>query len=167
MKVLFDKEQIARRIDELGAEIRRDAGEREIVLLAVLKGSAVFLADLLRALPGSVRFEFLDKVQDFADETIAEAMEIDFFNHADLRGKNVYLLKDIVSTGVIENYLLSQLRLSEPASLKLVALLDRPEARTVPLETDYAGFRVGDGKFVGYGLEQENSRGNLPYIASL
>lgn len=167
MRILFTPEQIATRIKDLGAEIRRDAGDREIVLLGVLKGAAVFLTDLLRAIPGAVRFEFIDKVQDFSDNTIADAMEIDFFNHADLTGKHVYLLKDIVSTGVIEAYLLTQLRASEPASLKLVALLDRPELRTADVQVDYFGFKVDDGTFVGYGLEQQASRGNLPFIATL
>lgn len=167
MQKLYSREQIAERIRELGEEIRRDAGESEVVLLCILKGAVVFLADLLRCISGPVRYEFLDEVRDIADTEIAEAQEIDFFSHCDLRGKNVYILKDVVSTGVIESYLLSQLRLREPASLRLVALLDRPELRTVPLETDYAAFTAGKGTFVGYGLEFEGKNANLDYLGSV
>lgn len=167
IKPVFTEQQIAQRVAELGAQIRRSAGDAEIVYLCVLKGAAVFLADLLRNTPGNVRFEFIDKVQDVADNTIEDAMEIDFFGHADLRRRNVYLLKDVVSTGVIETYLLNQLRTREPATLKLVALIDRPEARTVELDCDYAAFQVSDGLFFGYGLEQGRDGANLPYIATI
>lgn len=167
VKPLFDEEQIAARVRALGAEIRRDAGEDEVVYLCVLKGAAVFLADLLRATGGRVCFDFVDKVQDVADTISDDALEIDFFERADLRGRNVYLLKDVVSTGVIENYLLTQLRTREPASLKLVALLDRPDARTVELRADYRAFEIGAGLFVGYGLEQDGRGANLPYIGQL
>ena len=165
MQTVISAQQIADRVNTLGHEIRRDAGDSEIVLLAILKGAVVFVADLLRTIPGNVCFEFLDKVQDVADTEIEHALEIDFFSHSNLRDKNVLLLKDVVSTGVIENYLLSQLRLRNPKSLKLVALLDRPELRTVSLEVDYRAFQIGEGTFVGYGLEQKGKHGNLPYIA--
>jgi hypoxanthine phosphoribosyltransferase len=167
MKPVATEEEIAARIAELGAQLRKDAGDAEIVFLCVLKGACVFLSDLLRRTPGKVRYEFIDKVQDFADNTIADAMEIDFFGHADIRGKNVYLLKDVVTSGVIDSYLLTQLRSREPASLCLVALLDRPEARTVELDCMYAAFTVSDGTFVGYGLDQQGEHSNLPYIARL
>jgi hypoxanthine phosphoribosyltransferase len=167
MRMLYSASQIANRVKDLGDEIRRGAGDADIVLLCVLKGAVVFLADLLRAIPGSVRVEFLDKVQDVADTEVADATEIDFLSHCDLRGKNVYLLKDVVSTGVIESYLMNQLRLREPKSLQLVALLDRPELRTVPLEADYAAFTVSKGTFVGYGLEHSGEHVNLDYIATI
>src|SRR5207244_3458378 len=103
-----------------------------------------------------------------ADTAVATAMEIDYLQHSDIAGKNVYLLKDVVSTGVIETYLLAQLRQHNPASLKLVALLDRPGMRTVDLSVDYRAFEVSEsGVFVGYGLESQGRHGNLPYIGRL
>lgn len=154
---------IERRVGELGGQIRRDAGDADIVLIGILKGSAVFLADLLRSIAGPVRYEFIDVVRDEAD-TGPAALEIDFFTHFDMRGRNIYLLKDVVTTGVIENYLLTQFRTKEPRTLKLVALLDRKDLRTVKLDVDYRGFEATSGIYVGYGLEHGGRYGNLPYI---
>lgn len=148
----------------LGARIRDDAGDNPIFLLGVLKGASCFLPDLIRAIPGDVGYGFIDVVRDVADTETAAAVEIDFLNWIDLAGRNVYLLKDVVSTGVIETYLLTQLRQKNPASLRLVALLDRPDLRTVELQADYRVFKVAEGNFVGYGLERDGRYGNLPYI---
>jgi len=104
---------------------------------------------------------------DPGGEPVAEAVEIDFLSHFEIRDRQVYLLKDVVSTGVIETYLLGQLRQHGPADLKLVALLDRPALRTIDLKVDYAAFEVSEGAFVGYGLELEGQHGNLPFIGKL
>ncbi|HYC90021.1 MAG TPA: phosphoribosyltransferase family protein [Thermoanaerobaculia bacterium] len=165
IRPVFSADEIASRIRALGSEIRLDAGEAEVFLLGVLKGTAMFAADLLRAIPGDVSYAFIDVVRDAADNETADAIEIDFLSFTDIRGRNVYLLKDVVGTGVIENYLLSQLRTHEPASLRLVALLDRANARTVDLSTDFRAFVVEeDGTWAGYGLEQRSRFGNLPFI---
>jgi hypoxanthine phosphoribosyltransferase len=165
IKPVFSAEDIAARVRELGAELRADAGDSEVFLLGILKGAALFLADLLRAVPGDVSYAFIDVVRDVADSETADALEIDFLSFTDIRGRNVYVLKDVVATGVIENYLLSQLRTHEPASIRLVALLDRQNARTVDLTTDFRAFRIkGDGTWAGYGLEQQSRFGNLPFI---
>jgi hypoxanthine phosphoribosyltransferase len=166
VRPVFSADEIASRVRALGAEIRRDAGDgAEVFLLGVLKGAAVFTADLLRTVPGNVSFAFIDVVRDVSDSATADAIEIDFLSFNDIRGRNVYLLKDVVATGVIENYLLTQLRSREPAALRLVALLDRPSARTVDLKTDFRAFSVDDdGTWAGYGLEQRSRFGNLPFI---
>ncbi len=161
---VFTQEQIAARVRELGAAIRADAGDAEVFLLGILKGASCFLGDLLRAIPGEVSYGFIDVVRDAADNTIADALEIDFLSYTDIRARQVYVLKDVVSTGVIENYLLSQLRLHQPATLRLVALLDRPDSRTVDVTTDFQLFTISDGVFAGYGLEHERRLGNLPWI---
>lgn len=164
---IFSADEIATRVRELGADIREDAGKSEVFLLGILKGATLFLADLLRAIPGDVSYAFIDVVRDGADNA-ADALEIDFLSFNDIRSRNVYVLKDVVATGVIENYLLSQLRTREPASLRLVALLDRPNARTVDLVADFRAFRIdGEGTWAGYGLEQQSRFGNLPYIGRL
>jgi hypoxanthine phosphoribosyltransferase len=167
VKRKFTAKQIAKRVATLGEEIRKDAGNGEVFLLGILKGTSCFLADLLRAIPGDVAYGYIDVIRDIADTDTASALEIDFISHTEIAGRNVFVLKDVVSTGIIENYLLEQLRQHGPASLRLVALLDRPNLRTVQLETDYHLFQVGDGSFAGYGLECENRFGNLPYIASV
>lgn len=163
--IIANEAAIRQRIDHIGRAIRRESGNESVLLLCVLKGAAVFLADLFRAIESPVSFDFIDVIRDRVDTEAADAVEIDFLTHFDLKGKRVYLLKDVVSTGVIENYLLQQLRQRGPAELKLVALLDRSDSRTMPLLVDYSGFVVGDGVFVGYGLEHEGLHGNLPYIA--
>ena len=162
---VFTADEISRRITALGAEIRSDAKGGDVFLLGILKGAAVFLSDLLRAIEGDVSYGFIDVVRDFSDTATATAVEIDYISHIDIAGRNVYVVKDVVSTGVIENYLLTQLRQKEPAALKLVALIDRPNLRTVDLETDFRAFQVKEGSFVGYGLELEGLHANLPYIA--
>ena len=167
MKKAFSAKDIARRVATLGVELRKDAGDNEIFLLGVLRGTTCFVADLLRALPGSVTYGFINVVRDVADTEVATALEIDFLNWTNIAGKHVYLLKDVVSTGIIETYLLTQMKQKGPAALKLIALLDRPSMRTVDLVTDYHAFKVDDGSFVGYGLELEGSHANLPYIARL
>lgn len=167
VRPVFTTEQIAARIASLGAEIRRDAGAGEVFLLGILKGAGVFLADLMRSVPGDLSYGYIDVVRDAADHQIADALEIDFLSFTDIRGRNVYVLKDVVSSGVIENYLLNQLRSHAPASLRLVALLDRPSSRTVDLPADFAAFSVEEGTFAGYGLEHERRFANLPFIGRL
>jgi hypoxanthine phosphoribosyltransferase len=157
-------EEIAARVAELGRQIRNDAGDTDLFILGILKGTSFFLADLMRQIDGKVGYGFIDVIRDVADTHTATALEIDFLSHIDIRGRHVYVLKDVVSTGVIENYLLTQLRDHKPASLSLVALLDRRDQRTVELEPEYRAFEVSEGTYVGYGLEFEGLWGNLPYI---
>ena len=165
LEVVYSAEAIATRVAELGAAIRRDAGSAPVFLLSILKGTSCLAADLMRAIDGEVGYGFIDVIRDTADTQVAHAMEIDFLNWIDLSGKNVYVLKDVVTTGVIESYLLTQLRQRNPATLKLVALLDRPNQRTAELEADFRAFQAVDGVFVGYGLELNGRLGNLPYLA--
>ncbi len=161
----FSDKQIARRVKKLGAEIRADAGKGDVFLLGVLKGVSCFLADLLRAIPGEVSYGFINVVREIADTEVATAMKIGYLQYSDIAGKNVYLLKDVVSTGVIESYLLMQLREKNPRDLKLVALVDRPALRTISLDVDFRAFEADHhGAFVGYGLELDGKHANLPYI---
>ena len=126
---------------------------------------SIFLADLLRATPGEVRYHFVDVVREGGAED--RPLDINFITHFEMKDRPVYLLKDIVTTGVIENYLVTQFRQRKPSELKLVALLDRPSARRVLLPVDYRAFEVETGTFVGYGLEHEGRFENLPFIGTL
>ena len=167
IKEEFSASRIARRISKLGAQIRKDAGRKPVLIIGILKGTSVFLSDLLRKIEGEVAYDFIDEIRDISDTQIAEAVEIDFLSHFDIGDRQVYLLKDVVSSGVIESYLLGQLKQHRPADLKLVALLDRPALRTMDLKVDYAAFEVPEGAFVGYGLELDGQYGNLPFIGTL
>ena len=164
VRPVFTAEAIAARVSELAAAIRRDSGNEEVFFLCILKGASIFLADLLRSVTGDVSYGFIDVIRDAEGNSTADALEIDFLSFTDIRGRHVFVLKDVVNTGVIENYLLSQLRQHGPASLRLVALLDRPDARTVDVTADFSAFTITDGTFAGYGLEHQRRFGNLPYI---
>lgn len=161
---VFGAHEIERRVAALAAEIRDDAGESPLFLLGILNGASCFLTDLLRRIHGDAGYGFIDVVRDVT-HAHDSALEIDFMSWIDIRGRNVYVVKDVVNTGVIETYLLTQLRQKNPASLKLVALIDRPDARTVDLTVDFVAFEGAEGTYVGYGLESEGRHGNLPYLA--
>jgi hypoxanthine phosphoribosyltransferase len=167
LKSRFSARKIAARIEVLGKLIRQEAGPKPILFIGVLKGATFFLSDLIRATAGDVSYTFIAELLDTSDTLSAEAQEIDFLSAFDIRDRNVYLLKDVVSTGIIENYLMTHLRQRGPADLKLVALLDRPEVRTIDLQTDYYGFMIDDGTYAGYGLEVDGKYANLPYIATV
>lgn len=164
---LFGEGVIQARMREVGAAIRRDAGDSEVFLIGILKGSSVFLADLLRAIPGPVHYEWVNVIVDVADTETAEATEIDFLTQFSMQGRHIYVLKDIVTSGIIETYLLTQFRERDPASLHLVALLDCPGERTIEIACQHAVFTTERNRFVGYGLEFGNRYANLPFIATL
>lgn len=163
----FGAHEIERRVAALAAELRDDAGQAPLFLLGILNGAACFVADLLRRIPGEAGFGFIDVMRDVSHTQTDSTMDINFLNLIDIRGRNVYVVKDVVATGVIETYLLAQLRQKNPATLKLVALIDRPDARTVDLTVDFRAFEGGEGAFVGYGLEIDGRHGNLPYLATV
>ena len=136
IRPVFTSEAIAARVSELGAGIRRDTGDAEVFFLCILKGASIFLADLLRSVTGDVSYGFIDVIRESEDNGTADALEIDFLNWVDIAAKNVYILKDVVSTGVIETYLLTQLRQKKPAELKLVQ-------RWAELSTSSLGHELG------------------------
>ena len=164
---VFGAHEIERRVAALAAEIRDDAGESPLFLLGILNGASCFTADLLRRIPGEAGYGFIDVIRDVSHTQTDSTVDIDFLSWIDIRERNVYVVKDVVSTGVIETYLMAQLRQRNPADLKLVALIDRPDARTVDLTVDFSAFQGGEGAYVGYGLEIDGKHGNLPYLATV
>jgi hypoxanthine phosphoribosyltransferase len=161
----FSATDIERRVAALAAELRDDAGEGPIFLLGILNGASCIVTDLLRRIHGDVGYGFIDVVRDASHAKVDSTTDIDFLSWIDIRGRNVYVVKDVVATGVIETYLMAQLRQRNPNSLKLIALLDRPAARTIDLTVDFRAFEAAEGAYAGYGLEIDGRHGNLPYIA--
>ncbi|MGV8041337.1 MAG: phosphoribosyltransferase [Thermoanaerobaculaceae bacterium] len=152
---------IAARVRELGARIGADYRGREVVLVGMLKGAAVFLADLLRAIDGRVRFELVNVLQQPA--TRGELVELTYATQVHLGGAHALILKDICHSGVTENYLLTHLAQQQPASLEVATFINKPKLRRVALEPKYVGFdEVPEGRLVGYGMEFEGRWGNLP-----
>ena len=162
--VLFGREDVRRRVQELGRTIAGDYVGREPVLITVLKGGAVFLADLMRAVDLSVETHVMaiSRYGD-ADESLGRVrilLDVDI----DLAGRDVILVEDIVDTGLTLRYLLGVLRARGPASLEVCALLDKSARRIVPLHPRYVGFDCPDRFVVGYGLDFSERYRNLPDI---
>jgi len=162
---LLTEEQIAARVAELAAAISRDyAGQGEIVLVGVLKGAFIFLADLARRLtiPRRVDFIALSTYPDEATDPAAVRLIMDL--RIDIAGRHVLVVEDIVDTGHTLSYLQRTLAARRPASLKTCVLLHKPTRRRVAVTPDYLGFEIPDRWVVGYGLDHADHHRTLPYI---
>ena len=158
--------EIAARVSEIARRIGRDYEDRPLVLLSLLKGSAFFLADLSRKIERPHGFEFINVTRREIEGK--ESVEIDFATPLSLSGKEVVVLKDVVNTGVIETYLMNQLRTDDPASVRFAAIVDRPQERRSSILVDYVLFNSADrDHLVGYGMEYAGQYGHLPHIASI
>jgi hypoxanthine phosphoribosyltransferase len=162
--VLFAREDIRRRVQELGRAIAGDYSERAPVLITVLKGGAVFLADLMRAMPTVAKPHFM-AISRYGDATeslgrVRILLDVD----ADLTGRDVVLVEDIVDTGLTARYLLGVLGARGPASLEVCTLLDKSARRIAPLAPRYVGFDCPDRFVIGYGLDVHERYRNLPDI---
>jgi len=160
-EALFGADQIARRVAELGARITRDYDGRDIAVLGVLKGSFVFMADLVRQIRRPIRCGFIDISPSPRAGSITEMV---FTSSFEVRGQDLLLVEDILDTGVTLAYLIQQLELREPHSLRVATLLDKPARRKVAMQADYVGFEVPDRFIVGYGLDHGEAHRNLPYL---
>jgi hypoxanthine phosphoribosyltransferase len=163
-RVLYGREDVRRRVAELGRTITGEFAGREPVLVTVLKGGAMFLADLMRAieLPVEIHCMAISRFGD-AEESLGRVqilLDVD----ADLAGRDVLLVEDIVDTGLTSRYLLSVLRARGAASVELCTLLDKAARRIVPIQPRYAGFECPDAFVVGYGLDFQERYRNLPDI---
>jgi hypoxanthine phosphoribosyltransferase len=166
LEVLYSADEIRERIDELGAQITREYAGKELVLVGVLKGSCVFMADLMRVIDLPMTIDFM-AVSSYKDGTISTGdVEIlkDLSNP--IRGKHVVVVEDIVDTGLTLSRLLEILGSRGAASIKLASFLDKPEPRIKKeLKIDYTGFVVPNRFVVGYGLDAAGRYRNLPFIA--
>ncbi|MEZ4523706.1 MAG: hypoxanthine phosphoribosyltransferase [Thermomicrobiales bacterium] len=167
LPVLIGEADIRRRVDEIGAEIRAFYGDETPLLVGILTGAVVFLADLARAIPGDVRFEFM-AVSSYGDATTSSgAVRILKDLDSDIAGRRILLVEDIVDSGTTLNYLLRMLRDRDPEDVRVVSLLRKPEARQAGTNPDWIGFEIDEVFVVGYGLDVAGRFRNLPYIASL
>ncbi len=165
LKVLFPAEQIASRVAELGIQLRADHPGETITLIAVLKGSVLFLADLARAVPGDVRLEFLGVASYHGGTSSSGAVQITQDLRASIEGQACVIVEDIVDTGLTMDYLLRTLAVRGPRSLKVACLLDKPGNRETDVQVDYVGFTIPDEFVVGYGLDLGELYRNLPFVA--
>jgi hypoxanthine phosphoribosyltransferase len=178
LQVLLSRDQIARRVAEMGDQITGDFGGQSIVFVGVLKGAAIFLSDLARQVQLDATFDFIG-VTSYGnrpkpeDETKAATWdstgEVRLTKDVDqsLRGKNVILVEDILDTGLTLTYLKRLLLGHDPRAFRIAALLDKPARRIQAVEADYVGFSIPDKFVVGYGLDFAERYRNLPDICIL
>lgn len=164
LRPLISEERIAERIAQLGAQIRADHGDVPLTLIAVLKGSFIFLADLVRAIPGEVRIEFLGVASYHGGTRSSGAVQITQDLRGSIEGHHCLLVEDIVDTGLTIDYLQRMLEVRAPRSLKVVTLLDKPANREIEVKVDYIGFSIPDEFVVGYGLDLGELYRNVPFV---
>src|SRR3954447_23023287 len=166
-KVLISEEEIQATVRRLGDEITRDYANRDLLLVGVLKGAFVLMADLSRSIRLPLMFDFMD-VSSYgaATHTSGVVRILKDLDH-EIEGRDVLVVEDIIDSGLTLNYLLKNLRTRRPASLEVVALLQKTSVQQVELEIRYEGFTIPPDFVVGYGLDFDERFRNLPYIALL
>lgn len=168
LEVLISEAEIQRRVRELAAEISRDYAQAdELILVGVLKGAFIFLADLSRCLtiPRSIEFMAVSSYDNGDQESSAVRLVMDL--RKNIEGKHVLVVEDIVDTGRTLNFLGELLAARKPESVKTCALVRKPDRARVDAEIDYLGFEIPDAWVVGYGLDYDEQNRTLPYIASI
>jgi hypoxanthine phosphoribosyltransferase len=167
MKLLLSEKKIQQRVGALARQISKDFSGRELLMVGVLKGAFVFLADLARKMKVPIKIDFV-RLASYGSGTYSSG-KIRFTKdlEAPLKGKDVLIVEDIIDTGVTLKYLYRCLRARRPRSLTVVTLLDKPSRRKVPFQADYTGFHIPDHFVVGYGLDCAEEHRNLGgiYIA--
>lgn len=166
-QVLFSEEQIARRVQEIGAQISRDYAGKPLVLVGILKGAVIFCSDLARAVSIPLSFDFM-AISSYGAATRSQGV-VRFIKDLDrdIVGKDVIIVEDIVDSGLTLSFLMDNLMQRGAASLATCVLLDKPDRRTTDVKPTYVGFVIPDAFVVGYGLDYAEMYRNLPYIGVL
>ena len=165
--ILISEEDLQKRVGELGEQISMDYAGKAPLLVSVLRGSFIFMADLTRHIQPFCQVDFM-AVSSYGAGTVSSGQVNIVKDLTDsIEGKDVIVVEDILDSGNTLSYLFQLLKARNPASLKLVTLLDKPSRRTKPIQADYVGFTVPDEFVVGYGLDYDELYRNLPYIGVL
>lgn len=165
---LLSREMVNKRVKELGAEIKEAYNNADdIILVGLLRGSTVFLADLAREIDLEVKFDFM-VVSSYGNSTqTSREVKIKKDIEEDILGKNVIIIEDIIDTGYTLEKVREYLLLREPKSLRICTLLDKPDRREVDVPVDYVGFKIPDVFVIGYGIDYAQKHRNLPYIGKV
>ncbi len=166
MKILLSAEQIRVRVSELAAQIERDYAGQELTLVGVLKGSFIFMADLMRALSLPLRCDFL-RISSYDGKGKRGSIRLDFDLIQPIEGAHVLLIEDILDTGQTLRFLLSHLATKKPKSLEICSLLDKNLDMGLSEKVRYVGFQVPKEYLIGYGLDLDGRFRELPYVAQL
>ena len=164
ISIMYSEEEVNKRISELGEQISRDYEGKKLTLVCILKGAAFFACELAKRITVPVQIEFM-RCSSYGNETESSG-EVKIIQDLDepVRGKNILVVEDIIDTGRTMHYLLEILEKRAPESLRLCALLDKPDRRVTDVKVNYTGFVIPDEFIVGYGLDYAQKYRNLPYI---
>jgi hypoxanthine phosphoribosyltransferase len=166
-EILVQPDDLKQKVRDLGAQISIDYGERDLLLVCVLKGAVFFLADLMRHIDIPCEVDFM-AVSSYGSETDSSGV-VRILKDLDrpIAGRDVLIVEDIVDSGLTLQYLMRNLGARDPATLEVCALLTKPDRRKVELPTRYVGFEIPDKFAIGYGLDHAERYRNLPYVAAL
>jgi len=167
LKILISHDEIAKAVDRLAREIKRDYLDKQPLLIGVLKGSFVFMADLIRQIDLPLEVDFIRLSSYGAARESSGKVRVIQGVKTPIKGRDVLVIEDIVDTGITTSFLLDYLRKNKPTSLKLCALTNKPSRRKVPVSIDYLGFTVPNKFIVGYGIDCDEKFRNLPHIYTL
>lgn len=167
LQVLLTEEQLKAKCAEMGAQITRDYQGKNLLLVTVLKGAVVYLADLMRCIDLPCAIDFMVVSSYGSGVKTSGVVKIVKDLDQDLSGKDILIVEDILDSGMTLNYLKGLLQGRNPASIRIATLLDKPSRRKVDLQADYVGYEVPDEFVVGYGLDYDEKYRNLPYVGIL
>jgi hypoxanthine phosphoribosyltransferase len=167
VKLLLSRGKIQKRIREMGKAIRSDFPTEPLLLLGVLKGAVLFLADLARQIPGEVTFDFIAVSSYGKDSRTSGQVKLNKDIDSSIEGKTVIVVEDILDTGLTLRYLLRMLQQRKPKNLRVAVLLDKVERRLTDVQADYVGFPIPNEFVVGYGLDYAERYRNLPDVKVL
>ena len=165
--ILMSEETLRKRVRELGETISRDYAGKEVLMVGVLRGAFVFMADLARAITIPLAIDFMAVSSYGASTSSSGVVRIIKDFDENVEGKHILIVEDIIDSGLTLKYLYNQILSRKPASVRICTLLDKPERRKTDVPVDYNGFSIPDAFVVGYGLDYAERYRNLPYIGVL
>jgi hypoxanthine phosphoribosyltransferase len=163
-EILYHRELIEKRVRELAAEISHDYENKELIIIGILKGAFIFMADLIRCLTVPCRVDFVRLASYGADASSSGKVIISKDIETSIKDRDVLIVEDIVDTGLTMTFLVDWLKERNPRSIRVCAFLDKKKRRKTPFEADYVGFAIDDGFVVGYGLDLNEQGRYLPDI---
>lgn len=166
LKVILSEDQIQARVKELGKIISKDYAGKSPVVICMLKGAIEFFSDIVRNLTVPISMEFA-RLSSYRNGTESGDMELITDITADVSGKDILIIEDVVDSGKTLSYFISLLEKKNPASIKICAFLDKPERRCSDVKVDYVGFQINCGFVIGYGLDYAERFRELPYLAEI
>lgn len=167
LKVLISEQELKAKVEELGKRISEDYRDKNLLMISILKGSVVFMADLMRAINIHARIDFMSVSSYGAGTKTSGIVKIVKDLDLPLAGYDLLIVEDILDSGLTLSYISELLQSRNPKSIRICTLLDKPERRKAQVHADYFGFRVPDEFVVGYGLDYDEKYRNLPYVGVL